>query len=121
MRPRSDVFSTLTLAALIWLFLSPWVIKPFIFMYAVNAWMVGSVAFVIVMAAMRPPRPALASILVALMGVWMGVSPWVLTYTGKFGPTLNAWIFGGAIAVFSLAAAAMELGGGGGRRRRAAA
>lgn len=119
MRPRSDTLSTLTLIALVWLFLSPWVVRPFYFMYALNAWMVGTVAFVIVMTAMRPPRPALASILAALLGVWMGISPWVLNYTDKAGPTLNAWIFGGIVAVFSLVAAALELGGLG--RRRAAA
>jgi len=106
----------MTLVALTWLFLSPWVLQPFDYMYAICAWMVGSVTFVIVMSAMRPPRPALASIVAAVLGVWMGVSPWVLGYTGKFGPTLNAWILGGIVALFSLAAAARELAEGRGER-----
>lgn len=112
MRPRSDWLSAFTLLALVWLFLSPWVVSPFFLMYALNAWMVSTVALVIVMTAMRPPRPALSSIVTALLGVWMGVSPWVLTYTDKYGPTLNAWIFGGIIALFSLIAAALELADG---------
>lgn len=109
MRPRSDWLSALTLIALTWLFLSPWVVRPFYLMYALNAWMVGTVTMVIVMTAMRAPRPALSSILAALLGIWMGISPWVLTYTDKSGPTLNAWIFGGIVALFSLLAAAFNL------------
>jgi len=112
MRPKSDWISVLTLIALVWLFLSPWVVRPFYPMYALNAWMVSTVGLVVVMSAMRPPRPALSSIFAALLGVWMGVSPWVLDYTDKAGPTLNAWIFGGAIALLSLIVAAMELSEG---------
>lgn len=109
MKARSDWLSALTLMALTWLFLSPWVVKPFDATYAIDAWMVGTVTFVIIMTAMRPPRPALANFIGAALGAWMFLSPWVLGYQGKYGPALNSWIMGGIVAVLSFIAAVAAL------------
>ncbi len=108
----SDRLSTLSMLAAIWLFFSPWIVRPWHQLYAVDAWMVAAVTVVVLTSAMRPPRPPLSNIVVGLLGAWIVASPWVLHYTDAFGPAWNSWIIGGIIAVFSLVAAAMGLAAG---------
>lgn len=112
MRPGSDRLSALSMLAAIWLFLSPWIVRPWHQGYAVDAWMIGAVAVVVLTSTMRAPRPPLAGIVAGLMGAWMVASPWVLHYTDAMGPAWNSWIIGGIIVVFSLGAAAMGLAAG---------
>jgi len=98
--------------AAIWLFFSPWIVRPWHQLYAVDAWMVGAVTMVVLTSAMRAPRPPLSDIVAGLLGAWIVASPWVLNYTDAFGPAWNSWIIGGIIAVFSLGAAVMGLAAG---------
>lgn len=112
MTSGADRLSGLSLMACIWLFLSPWVVRPWHHLYAIDAWMVGAVTLVILTSAMRPPRPPLSDIVAALLGAWMFVSPWVLDYTTALGPAWNSWIMGGIIFVLSAGAASMGLSAG---------
>ncbi len=111
MRSGSDQLSALSMLAAVWLFLSPWIVRPWHQVYAVDAWMVGAVAVVVLTSAMRAPRPPLSDIVAGLLGAWIFASPWVLHYTDALGPARNSWIIGGIIAVLSLGAAAMGLAG----------
>ncbi|MEJ2287756.1 MAG: SPW repeat protein [Deinococcales bacterium] len=111
MREGSDRLSALSLMAAIWLFLSPWVVRPWHHLYAIDAWMVGAVTVVILTSAMRPPRPVLSDIVAALLGAWMFVSPWALNYTNDIGPAWNSWIIGGTIFVLALGASALGVRG----------
>lgn len=109
MRLKPNWLLGLALMALVWVFLSPWVVHPFDFNYAIDAWMTSTVTLLIVMSAMREPWPAAASLVSGVLGVWLVVSAWALDFSTKVGPSLDAWIFGGIVAILSFMAMALRL------------
>ena len=104
-RYSSRQVSWLNIVLGVWLFISPWVLD---FVSAGdasrNAWIVGAAIAVIavIVAAMGVPYVAWANV---VLGAWLFISPWALTYTNLDGASWNAWIVGVLVVMVALISA----------------
>lgn len=89
-----------------WLFASPWLLKyaDELPRAAWSAWISG--AAIALLAAIALPIPkAVEEIANALLGVWVGVSPWVIGFSANRDVTTNAIFVGILVALLAVWAA----------------
>ncbi|HZD80899.1 MAG TPA: SPW repeat protein [Actinomycetota bacterium] len=110
-------FDWVNLLAAIWLFIAPWVLT---FTgnagAAWDAWLTAIGIFVVALTALSTRRsmvPTGTEGINVLLGIWLFVSPWVLTFTGLTAAAWNAWATGVLVTAASLGAMFTS----GGRRR----
>ncbi len=72
-----------------------------------NAWISGAAIALLAAIALSMPK-AVEEIANALLGVWVGVSPWVIGFSANRGVTINAIFVGNLVAL--LAGWAAEFG-----------
>ncbi len=110
MRSSTRQVSWLNVVLGAWLFISPWVLD---FVPADdasrNAWIVGAAIAVIaaIVAAMGVSYLAWANV---VLGAWLFVSPWALSYTNLDGASWNAWIVGVLVVIVALISALTPAG-----------
>jgi hypothetical protein len=98
--------ANLILAA--WLFISPWVLQ-FAYTGAANgsvaawdAWVLGVVVFVVSLSAMGQRFVKGQEWLNLVLGIWIFIAPWVLTFAGSNStPAWDHWIVGALIFLVS--------------------
>lgn len=91
----------------VWMFLSPWLLRySDLSAPSWNAWILGAAVVVFAAVAVSMPRQWEEAINV-LLGIWMVISPWVLSFTGARNAEANAVVVG--ILVIAFAAWAMTV------------
>jgi hypothetical protein len=91
----------------VWLFVSPWLLRYSDLSAASwNAWILGVAIVVFAAIAVSMPQQWEEAINV-LLGIWMVISPWVLSFTGARNAEANAVVVG--VLVIAFAAWAMAI------------
>jgi len=89
------------LALAVWLFVSPWILQFAVGGVAAwNAWIFGVVVAVIALAALARAQPWEEWINL-IVGIWLIISPWVLTFAGSGSATWNFVIVGALMLIFA--------------------
>ena len=106
-----------------WYFVAAWVLTDTVGTASNNTviwnnWIAGGIVFLAALWALARPSEALPEWVNVAAGIWIFISPWVLSFSTHPGVNWDAWIVG--ILVFIFAVWALSIMGSGFGRRRAA-
>lgn len=76
------------------LVLAPWVLGTISSAFAVDAWFVGMLSIIVALLSLYQPRRFIMEWITLLLGVWLFLSPWLLSFTVLSGAAWIAWIIG---------------------------
>ena len=97
--------SLIALLAGLWLFLSPWIYSAYGNSNAWSSWIAGALIFVFSLARMYRPAATGLSWLVAILGVWTFISPWICSHDEHPGHVVNTLCMGFIVFCAAIAAA----------------
>jgi len=66
-----------------------------------DAWVIGIVAVILALMALNFPDTVITEWMIAIVGAWLFISPWVLNFVTRGSETWAAWIIGVLLLVAS--------------------